>query len=152
MFYNSIIKSVLLFNIMCSVGNLPKQDKKKLERPRKIAQRIIGAELDFVDCYCTEQIVDKVCVIMKRQYPSTSSISFILIVLVSDFAPPQLVFHDSDIHLSPTLFINSTQRFNVEFKRQKLILKLFLIWNTNDQCFILKLYVACICSLFYLFL
>ena len=70
LFYNLIIKSVLLFNIICSFGNLSKQDKKKLERPRKIAQRIIGVELASVESHCTEQIVDKVCAIMKdNTYP-----------------------------------------------------------------------------------
>ena len=77
LFYNSVIKSVLLFNIICSFGNLSKQDKKKLERPRKIAQRIIGVDLASIESHCTDQIVEKVRSIMKdASHPLHSFYSF----------------------------------------------------------------------------
>ena len=74
------------------------------------------------------------------QYPSTSFIFVHLIFVVSDFAPHQPAFYDSDIHLYPTLFINSTHRSNVKFLRRKLFnTETIIIWNTNDQGLILKL-------------
>ena len=49
LFYKSIIKSIITFNLICYIGNLTRANNKKIDRPRKVAQRIIGSELPSVD-------------------------------------------------------------------------------------------------------
>ena len=46
LFYQSLIQSILTFCLICNFINLSKQNVKKLERRRKITQRLIGTDLD----------------------------------------------------------------------------------------------------------
>ena len=59
LFYQSIIQSVLLFNLICFYGNLTQADKTKLDRPRKIAQRIIGIELPPLSVLFKDRLLTK---------------------------------------------------------------------------------------------
>ena len=61
LFYKSVIQSVLLFNLICMYGNLSQDDKRKLERPRRIAQRVIGETplLPTITSICEERMLKK---------------------------------------------------------------------------------------------
>ena len=45
LFYQSIIQSVIMFNLICAFGNMSHEQKGRTDRTRKIAQRVIGSEL-----------------------------------------------------------------------------------------------------------
>ena len=45
LFYQSLIQSLVTFNLLCTYGNVAKENIKGLERPRKIAQRLINSDL-----------------------------------------------------------------------------------------------------------
>ena len=77
LFYQSIIQSVLLFNLICFYGNLTQADKTKLERPRKIAQRIIGIELPPLSVLFEDRLLTKITSIMKDpSHPLFSCFTF----------------------------------------------------------------------------
>ena len=65
LFYKSIIQSIITFNLVCYFGNLTRANDKKIDRPRKVAQRIIGSELPSVDSIYLDRILTKVTRIMR---------------------------------------------------------------------------------------
>ena len=65
LFYKSIIQSILLINLICFYGNLTCYSKKARDRPRKIAQRIIGIALPNMEKLCGECSLAKIMRIMK---------------------------------------------------------------------------------------
>lgn len=65
LFYKSIIQSVITFNIICHFGNLTHLNKRKIERPVKAAQRIIGSELPQMDSIYVDRLLAKVKRIMS---------------------------------------------------------------------------------------
>ena len=65
LFYQSIIQSVMTFNrINCTFGNLTKEQKGKMDRTRKTAQRVIGSELIPAQSLYDERVLRKVQGIM----------------------------------------------------------------------------------------
>ena len=64
LFYRSLIQSIVTFNLACFCGNLSKENMKKLERVRKVAQRIIRTDLPtFTELY-EKQVLSKLQRIM----------------------------------------------------------------------------------------
>ena len=77
LFYKSITQSILLFNLICFHGNLTCNSKKALDRPRKIAQRIIGIALPNMEKLYGEGSLAKIMRIMKDPtHPLFSYFSF----------------------------------------------------------------------------
>ena len=64
LFYQSIIQSVMTFNSICTFGNLTNEQKGKMDRIRKISQRVIGSELIPVHSLYDERVLRKVQGIM----------------------------------------------------------------------------------------
>ena len=60
----SIIQSVMTFNSICTFGNLTNEQKGKMDRIRKLAQRVIGSELIPVQSLYDERVLRKVQGIM----------------------------------------------------------------------------------------
>ena len=64
LFYQSIIQSVISYNFICTFGNMSNEQKGKLDRTRKIAQRVVGSELLPIQSLYNERILAKVKKIM----------------------------------------------------------------------------------------
>ncbi len=64
LFYRSLIQSILSFSFISNFGNLSKENVHKLERPRKIAQRIIRKDLPSISSLYDKQVLLKVHKIM----------------------------------------------------------------------------------------
>ena len=65
LFYQSLIQSVLTFNLICTYGLLSQQSKKKFDRVKKNAQRIIGLILPSLDIEFETKMVAKLSTAMK---------------------------------------------------------------------------------------
>ena len=64
LFYHAVIQSVLMFNFLCTFGNLSQVNIKQLERPRKIAQKITRSDLPSISTLYEKHILLKVHSIM----------------------------------------------------------------------------------------
>ena len=87
----------------CTVLNLTNQEKNRLERPRKIAQRIIVIDLPNIESRYIKQSIDKVKSLWKT-LPTLWIHVISSTAPVSDSATPPPAFHGSEILLSLILF------------------------------------------------
>ena len=67
LFYRSLIQSILTYNLVCFYGNCTQQNKDRLDRVRRVAQRIIGADLSSLSCIFEERMLSKAQKIMNDQ-------------------------------------------------------------------------------------
>lgn len=65
LFYKSLIQSVLTYNLVCYFANATKIDQKKLNKPRKIVQRILGIDLPLLDNLYQERVSSKLRQVMQ---------------------------------------------------------------------------------------
>ena len=65
LFHQSFIQSILTFNFLCTFGNLSQQNQRKLDRPRKIAQRLIYSDLPPISTVYEKCMLLKVHTIMN---------------------------------------------------------------------------------------
>ena len=64
LFYQSIIQSVISFNLICTFGNLTQEQKRAMDKTRKIAQKIIGSELVPIQILYDQRVLAKAKSIM----------------------------------------------------------------------------------------
>ena len=65
LFYQTLIQSILTFNLLCIYGLLSQQNRKKLQRVKKNAQRIISSILPPLDAGLETKTVAKLRAIME---------------------------------------------------------------------------------------
>lgn len=65
LFYQSLLQSILTFSLVCMYGNLSNENVKKLDRARKVAQRITHTELPTIGALYEKKILLKIHKIMQ---------------------------------------------------------------------------------------
>ena len=105
----------------CTVLNLTNQEKNRLERPRKIAQRIIVIDLPNIESRYIKQSIDKVKSIMKDiTHPLNSCYIFNRSCIRLCHTPTRLSrFRNSFIPDSIHIFNSFAHRWKVEIKKLK---------------------------------
>ncbi len=107
LFYQSVIQSIVTFNIVSVYGSLSQKNRERFERVRKMAQRSIGLTLPSFDNIFSERAISKV----HRLYPILHIpclITLFLIDPVLDFVFLVQTLLDTGNPLSPTPFIYLT--------------------------------------------
>ena len=77
LFYQSLIQSILTYNVICFYGNGTQKNRTRLDRVRRAAQRVIGHELTDINCLFEQRLMSKTNKIMKDQsHPLNTQYSF----------------------------------------------------------------------------
>ena len=77
LFYKSLIQTIISYNLICYFGNATKIEEKKLNRPRKIVQRLLGIDLPSLDDLYQERVLSKLRQIMQDPtHPLNDQFSF----------------------------------------------------------------------------
>ncbi|PIK37783.1 hypothetical protein BSL78_25381 [Apostichopus japonicus] len=104
LFYKSLIQSVLMYNIICYFANGIKIDVKMLEQSRKVAQRVIGAQLPSLEYLYHERVCNKLKHIMQDPtHPLFQHYNYNRSGL--RLCPPRTLRAATDAHLCLTLSI-----------------------------------------------
>jgi len=85
LFYQSLLQSFLMFNLLCTCtfGNLSQVNIKKLERPRKIAQRITRSDLLLVSILYEKHILLKSTILVVTPH---THCTFVCVTIGLEFA------------------------------------------------------------------
>ena len=77
LFYQALIQSILSYNLVCYYGNATQQNQNRLDRVRRVAQRIIGDDLSSITNLFEQRLLSKLDKIMKDQsHPLNQQYSF----------------------------------------------------------------------------
>ena len=77
LFYQSLIQSLLTFNLVCYFGNGTQQNRDRLDRVRRVAQRVIGQNLPSLNHLFERKVLSKIDKIMAdKSHPLNEHYSF----------------------------------------------------------------------------